>query len=395
MAETVLLTLGRLPKALDLARSFARAGWRVVVAEPFRRHLTGASRSVVRSVQVTAPAQDRSAYLADLRRVIAEEGVTLVVPVSEETMQVAFLHDSLPRGVRLLAMPAPLLLALHDKQSFIARCAALGLPAPATAQLGTPAAQALIDDGPVVVKPALSCSGRGVQMLRQGAALPLPGRQRQIVQRRLDGSVMSSFTIAHAGRPSLTVIYRGCVMSGTVAVCFERVERQPAIERWVQSFVERTAFDGFVSFDFVVDTDGDAMPVECNPRATSGLHFVCEEDLAPALVDPQRVPRLRPERLLQQFYSVLTEAQSAAFDPQRRKAVLRCLRQARDVSWSAADPWPFVSMTYTSWEIIRRARQAGTSFGEVATLDVGWYDEVPSPAPPRVTTGDRHVAPMA
>ena len=30
--RTVLITLGRLLKALDLCRSFARAGWRVVVA---------------------------------------------------------------------------------------------------------------------------------------------------------------------------------------------------------------------------------------------------------------------------------------------------------------------------------------------------------------------------
>ena len=64
--KTVLLTLGRLPKALDIARSFSSAGWRVVVAEPHRRHLAGASRSVARSIRVTAPAEDPAAYLRDL-----------------------------------------------------------------------------------------------------------------------------------------------------------------------------------------------------------------------------------------------------------------------------------------------------------------------------------------
>ena len=61
--RTVLLTLGRLPKALELARALHAAGCRVVVAEPFRRHLTGASRQVARSVQVTSPVIDREAYL--------------------------------------------------------------------------------------------------------------------------------------------------------------------------------------------------------------------------------------------------------------------------------------------------------------------------------------------
>jgi hypothetical protein len=31
-------------------------------------------------------------------------------------------------------------------------------------------------------------------------------------------------------------------------------------------------------------------------------------------------------------------------------------------------------MTGTSWPIIREAAKRGATFGEVATLDVGWYD---------------------
>ena len=93
MTGNLLLTLGRLPKALDVARGFADLGWRVVVAEPFKRHLAGASRAVAQSHRVTAPAEDKQAYLADLRHIIADEKIDLVVPVSEETMHVAFLRD--------------------------------------------------------------------------------------------------------------------------------------------------------------------------------------------------------------------------------------------------------------------------------------------------------------
>ena len=46
--KTVLLTLGRLPKALELARALRAAGARVLVAEPFAKHLTGTSRAVER-----------------------------------------------------------------------------------------------------------------------------------------------------------------------------------------------------------------------------------------------------------------------------------------------------------------------------------------------------------
>ena len=96
MSRTVVLTLGRLPKALDLARGFSSVGWRVVVAEPFARHLCGSSRDVAKSVRVPAPADGKRAYLEALARVARDEGADLVLPVSEETMHVAFLPPLLP-----------------------------------------------------------------------------------------------------------------------------------------------------------------------------------------------------------------------------------------------------------------------------------------------------------
>jgi hypothetical protein len=165
-------------------------------------------------------------------------------------------------------------------------------------------------------------------------------------------------------------------MSGTVAVCFERVVSQPAIESWVSRFIERSGFSGFISFDFVVDADGRAWGIECNPRATSGLHFVRGDELARSILDPEAAaPRLRDELLLQQLYPCLTETQRTMLhDRKHFGANLRALWTARDVTWDWSDPWPFVGMPLTSLPIIRESIRRGCTFGEVATLDVGWYE---------------------
>lgn len=377
MSRTVLLTLGRLPKGLDIARALHGAGCRVIVAEPYAWHLARVSSAVARSVQVTAPNVDREAYLAELAALVRDEGVELVVPVSEEIFHTSFLRERLPAGVRLNAMPSDVLLGLHDKHAFIARCREFGLDAPDTWALGTPEAAALAREAPTVVKPVYSCSGRGVQFLAEGAELPVaaPG-EPAIVQRFVAGEVRSTCSIAHEGRVLTTVVYRGAVMSGTVAVCFELVERHPAIERWVETFAARTGFSGFISFDFVVDAEGRPYGIECNPRATSGLHFIDPGDLAATLLDPThgRPIRRRPQRLLQQFYPCLTETQKSMFaDRARFGSNLRHLWRARDVTWSWRDPLPFVTMPATSMTIIAAAIRQGVTFGEVATLDVGWY----------------------
>jgi len=370
---TVLLTLGRLPKALEVARALQGAGCRVIVAEPFKRHLTGASRSVARSVTVTSPVADREAYLGEIAALVAAEDVSLVLPVSEEILHASLLHGRLPAGVRLAAMPHEVLLALHDKLSFAAVCRAAGVAVPETFALGDPRAVELARRTRTVVKPIFSCSGRGVRFLDAGRALP-PADEPALVQEFCAGRLLSTFTLARAGAPRITVTYRGAVMQGTVAVCFERIDTPPAVDAWVGAVVRHTAFDGFISFDLVEDAQGVIRGIECNPRATSGIHFVDPGDLAAALLDPQADGRLRckANRLMQQFYPCLTETQRTMFGDGPFRENLRCLLAARDVTWSARDPWPLVSQPWTSWPIIEMAMRRRCTFGEVAMLDLAW-----------------------
>jgi hypothetical protein len=331
------------------------------------------SRAVARSHRIAAPADGTDRYLEDLSRVIAAERIDLVVPVSEETPHVAFLHGRLPTGTTLFTMPPGDVLRLHDKHGFVRRAATLGLTVPETHPLGDPAADRLARSGPVVVKPVHSCSGRGVRMLPGGAELPPPDPDAPaIVQRYVAGDEYSSCSIAHDGRISSTVVYRAAQKSGSVAVVFERVGH-PAIEDWIRRFVVAERWSGFIAFDIVVDRDGVPWGIECNPRATSGLHFWRRDEIARAVLDPRHSPRLRPETRLQQFYPALTETQMSLFRGGAFAANLRRLLTTRDVSWEWRDPLPFLTMTATSWPIIRMAMARGVPFGEVATLDVGWY----------------------
>lgn len=357
--NTVLLTLGRLPKALDIARSFHAHGWRVVVAEPFRRTLVGASRACAAQHRLPAPAAGHAAYLAALEGVVRVENAALVVPVSEETPHVAHLPDA-----PLFTMPAGLVLRAHHKQGFIDMARGFGLDVPESFAPGSAAAAALTARADFITKPVHSCSGRGVRFFNAGD--PAPDEAGNVVQRRIHGDVISSCTLAHAGRVSSTVIYRGKLFSGAVAIAFERIDHA-ATEAWIARFVEASGWTGFISFDFILDGTGRPWGIECNPRTTSGLHFWRMEDIAPAMLDPAQPPRHRPERVLQQAYSVLTAAWGAG-----GRAALRALFTTRDVSWSWSDPMPFLTMTATSWPIIREAARRGTTFGEVATLDVGW-----------------------
>lgn len=373
--KTVLLTLGRLPKGLDLARCLAQAGWRVIVAEPGVRHLCGSSNAVSASFRVPSPAEDPEAYLAKLLKIVSREEVDLVLPVSEEILHVAALHGRLPATVSLAAMPLDRLLAVHGKLSFVEVCQRSGLSVPDTFRLSDPQAAGLVSNYDVVIKREYSCAGVGLESLPAGSKLPTRDKPRDwLVQQRIKGRELCSFSIAHEGRALATVVYRGTVVSGTVAVCFERIDDQDEVLRWVNSFITGSRVSGFIGLDLIVDESGAVFGLECNPRATSGLHFFEPEDLAQAVTDPANCEavRFREQRLMQQFYPCLTETQLSLFRWQEFKHNLGQLVRAKDVSWELADPLPFLLLPFTAWSILSKTLFGGMSFGEAATWDIEW-----------------------
>ena len=348
------------------------------MAEPFARTLTGSSRCVAKSFQLPAPDADPAGYLDALLALVQREQVDLLQPVSEETMHVAQLHGHLPPGVRLATSAPERLLTLHSKQGFAAQAGALGLTVPETHPLGSPGAQALVQQQDVVVKPEFSCGGQGLRRVARGQGLPAADPQQPaVVQAAVTGQELSTCSLAHAGRLLGTVVYRGALMAGTVAVAFERVTPSPALADWLTRFVAASGHSGFISLDLMVDADDTPWPIECNPRATSGVHFFEAAHLGQALADPAAFARAgqplrwRAETRLQQFYSALTELSGAMFT-RRYGPQLKALLGTPDVSWQARDPWPFLGMTATSWPILRAALRERRPFGEVAMRDLSW-----------------------
>ena len=351
----------------------------MLIAEPAARHLCGLSRYVHKSLVTAAPNDNREAYLRDILDAVAAEKVSLIVPVSEEIMHVSQLADRLPGDVRLFCPTHDELMPLHDKYVFNQSSRSFGLAVPETHLLGTPKAEKLALEHDVIVKPALTCSGRGLERLPAGSALPegRPGLDI-LVQKVLSGPHSSTFSVAHQGRVIGTVVYRPEISSGTVAVAFRLLREAPAETEWVEEFVGKTGHSGFISFDFIAGEDGRPTAIECNPRVTSGIHFVDPRSLSQAILEPETCQhlRLKNHTVMHQLWPTLTEVQGSMFRPGRGYFhKMGTLLRTKEVNFEWLDPLPVLLQPYAAWDIMRRALARGESFGEASTHDIGWFDD--------------------
>ncbi len=383
MGKTVLLTLGRLPKGLELARCLHGAGHRVLVADPFSLHLSKPSRAVSTSFVVPSPVADQAAYLDALVDIVRDEQVDLVIPVSEEVMHVSLLHGRLPKITTLLCEAHETLLSLHDKFAFVDICGRAGLRAPET-HLGNSAdAMKLMERVDTVAKARFGCSGAKLHYFKAGERLPDALRTPEwVIQEKITGREVSTQSVCSDGEVLGHVTYRGLIYSGTVSVAFERID-ELSIEAWTRQHVSTTGFSGFTAFDFIIDEAGTPWAIECNPRLTSGIHFFDHADLA-RVVAGQTLDHaigFKPQRRFQEGHTALTKAYATITKPKRYLETLRTIASCRDVLWSSKDPFVFPLMTPMSWPVLKQVMFGGRNFGEAATLDIEWQPtELPEPA---------------
>ncbi len=352
----VLLTLGRLAKGLELTRALARAGHRVIVADPFRWHLTKPSNCVAKSYQVTAPVLNMQRYLEDLREIIDAESIDLVIPVSEEALFTSRIGPFLPARTQLFGPSFEQMARLHNKLAFAERCQSIGLSAPETYRADTTEAAALTSRADYIVKPIHGCSGIGLRLSTQGDPLqPAEVTADNLVQKRLYGRQISSFSIARDGEILATGLYEGDVYLGTVSVRFKRVDDLPNVFDWIKTFAKAETYTGFLSFDFFVPESGIPYAIECNPRLTSGLHLLNPNAIASMVAgEPVTTHLYKRAAAFQDAHSALTVAVGSITKPLTYLKLLGKVLTTKDVVFDWRDPLPFFLMTPMSWDTLRQ-----------------------------------------
>jgi len=377
----ILITSSRAPVALELIRAFGRAGHRVYATDTMRWTVGSHSRYLAQHI-VTPPPRYNSAGFADaLEQTIERVKIDWLIPTSEEVFFVARHYQQLAARTRVFTEPLDVLDALHHKYRFQQRCDALGICTPRTVLLRDEAElqAALPCFHSYLLKPAYSrfatqiitnCGPRARQ-IALASCQPTPTRP-WLIQQYIHGESICSYSTLHGGHVTAHCAYitPRKVNHGS-GVQFESIDGAATLAI-VQRLGAALGYTGQLSLDFILNKD-QLYLLECNPRATSGVHLIDSSALLGGLTDSQQPTWAEPAGRRGQLTLALLAGELA--QPHGWPMLLHDLVRVRDVIFERADPLPALAQLRAALAFAAISRRKRIGLVAAMTDDIEWNGE--------------------
>ncbi|WP_310483067.1 ATP-grasp enzyme [Chamaesiphon sp. VAR_48_metabat_403] len=369
--KTILISGGKMTKALQLARSFDRAGHRVILVESHKYWLTGHRFSWAVDRFYTVPKPQAKDYLDALLEIVQKEGVDVYIPVCSP---VASYYDAeakqvLSKYCEVMHFDPELVQKLDDKSKFSAIATSLGLAVPDSYCITDP--QQILDFDfskqahAYIVKSIPYDSVRRLNLTQLPCEtplataafvdeLPISEHNPWIMQAFISGQEYCTHSTVRNGELQLHC----CCESSAFQINYEMVDK-PEIEAWVSKFVSGLKLTGQVSFDFIQTQDGGVYAIECNPRTHSAITmFYNHPDVARAYLESD-VPVIQPLKSSRPTYWIYHEIWRLVTQPTQIGQRLKIIVSGKDAIFDWADPLPFLMVHHAQipWLLLENLRQ--------------------------------------
>ncbi|TAE46446.1 MAG: ATP-grasp enzyme [Oscillatoriales cyanobacterium] len=332
--QTILISGGKMTKALQLARSFHKAGHRVILVETEKYWLTGHRYSWAVDRFYTVPNPQTEEYPQALLKIVQQEGVNVYVPVCSP---VASYYDAEVQSVlspQSYLITNPQQVIDFDFTGAQRKYIIKSIPYDSIRRLDltklpceTPAETATFVN-----------------------SLPISESKPWIMQEYIPGQEFCTHSTIRDGHIQLHC----CCESSAFQVNYENVDR-PDIENWIRQFAKSLNLTGQVSFDFIqAADDGEIYAIECNPRTHSAITmFYNHPDVAKAYLDreslPQTVQPLASSRPTYWIYHEIWRLVTNLSSPKLVSERLQIIAQGKDAIFDWNDPLPFLMVHH--WQI--------------------------------------------
>jgi len=381
--KNILLTGGRATIALELARQFHAQGHNVYVTDCNRLHICRYSNTVRKSFKTPSPRYEPDEFIRSLVHIIEDHQIDLLIPTCEEIMFISGYLDRFPKFCKVFCSSFEMIHELHSKWLFCQKTNELGFNPPKTQLIETSEDVSKIHiDTPYVLKATYSRACQNLVFVGPDATpppIPVAHSNPWVAQEWIEGKKYCTYSIALEGKLTAHTTYPvAFTVDGSSCITFEAVAHEP-IFNWVKDFLAKIKFTGQVAFDFIEKKNGKLFAIECNPRATHGLHLFSIMDNLPAAFFNISDHVIQPEVGTQKQLAIGMMA--FGWREVNRRQELSSFRKkffkTKDVVFCRKDPKPFFAMSFLFPMYWVKSKQYGITIAEAFTREMEWNGDHP------------------
>ncbi len=380
----ILITGGRAPVSLDLARSLAKKNHVIFMAESQPVQLSRFSNAITKTFLVNAPRHNRNQFINELVAIVLKEKIDILIPTCEEVFYISQGRDQFPSTCHVWVDDFKKMILLHNKWEFNQAGNQLGLTTPESFAITNEEVLKSYKSlsGIWILKPQYSRFGHKVfqgemaEILKQPYSFKMG--QVWVLQKFVSGPEYCAYALAYNGRIKALSIYSHEFLAGKAGICFEEIDCS-IIEDSIRQCLANLNFTGQIAFDFILE-DGKAYALECNPRATSGIHLLTStSEFADVFLPNQAVQKTvranfgsRSMILLAMIFFGFIQIQNL----RKLKQWFIIVFSSREVIFSWRDPIPFFDQFICTLQLSWQAWRKKINILSASTEDIEWNGEV-------------------
>lgn len=364
----ILITSPRAPVTIEWIKIAKRSGHSVILVDSLDFPIGRYFCKTIPYYKITSPGLDFERYQEQMLALL--QTVDWVIPTCEDIFYLAKLKPFAPKHV-VFFMPEPdLLLQLHHKYDFSA-CLNNAVKWPKTRLIT--AFDQLQEDAQSILKPVYSRFGRdvirGVHPAKL-ATLAISPQRPWVQQTFIQGKALCNYALCFEGELIAHAVYQPrYLLNQAAATYFEAIEDDRLLA-FTRQFAREHHYTGQVAFDFI-DDGRDVYVLECNPRATSGLHLLAQglqfdAEQFSLSYQSKPAPACRVGASLPLLFGL------KALRDGQLKTLLKDYRRARDVLAGL----PFYAQWLSFYEMLARAIRYRKPLTSSTTFDIEYDGEV-------------------
>ena len=295
MRKTLILDAGQ-RSALAVTRSLGRQGIKVFTAEETSVALASASKFSISHFTYPSPKQEPDQFIQFLSKITKEQGIEILLPMTELTSQLLLLNQALFPNVKIPFPDIDTIESLANKSLLMKRAEALDIAIPGTRYVkNADELPCKLEDltYPIILKPDKSWVLHDGEWRRATVRLAKDIADAQnilysdwefsthpfMIQECIDGQGAGVFAIYDHGKPLALFAHRRLrekPPSGGVSVLSESAPVDPLLAAPAEKLLSDANWHGVAMVEFKVAPDGTPYLMEINTRFWGSLQLAID-----------------------------------------------------------------------------------------------------------------------